>query len=132
MASVNRVFLLGNLGKDPELRETKGGMPVCNLNIATSRRWVDKDGKTNDETEWHRVIVWGKTAANCAKYLAKGKSCYVDGRMQTREYKNKDGVTISATEIVADSVLFLSPANGKKEERAPEIEEQFNMEEIPF
>jgi single-strand DNA-binding protein len=105
--SVNKVILIGNLGRDPELKHTQAGGPVCNLNIATSRKWKNKQsGEMQEEVEWHRVSVFGPQAEACERYLAKGKSVYVEGRIRTRSY-DKDGVKVYATEIIADQVTFL-------------------------
>ena len=106
--SVNKVILIGNLGRDPELKHTQGGGPVCNLNIATSRKWKNKQsGEMVEEVEWHRVSVFGQTAEHCNNYLAKGKSVYVEGRIKTRQYDDKDGNKRTSTEIIADQVTFL-------------------------
>jgi len=111
MAGVNKVILIGNLGRDPELRHTQKGTPVCRLNIATTRTWFNKDTQTKqEETEWHRVSVWGKQAEMCDKYLSKGRSCYIEGRLQTSKYE-QDGVTKYSTEIIADAVQFLGGGN---------------------
>ena len=107
MASVNKVILVGNLGRDPELRYTKGGQAVANFTLATNERWNDKDGNTQERTEWHRIVVWGKPAENCAQYLQKGRSVYIEGRLQTREWEDKDGHKRYTTEIVGQTVQFL-------------------------
>jgi single-strand DNA-binding protein len=107
MASVNRVILIGNLGRDPELRYTQGGQAVTNFSIATNEKWKDKDGNPQERTEWHRINVWGKPAENCAQYLAKGRSVYIEGRLQTREWEDKEGNKRQTTEIVAQTVQFL-------------------------
>lgn len=107
VASVNKVILIGNLGADPELRHTAAGQAVCELRMATNESWTAKDGTKQEKTEWHRVVVWAKTAENCAKYLKKGKSAYVEGRLQTRQWDDKDGNKRYTTEIVADRVQFL-------------------------
>ena len=107
MASVNKVILIGNLGKDPELRYTQGGQGVCNFTLATNERWKDKEGQSQERTEWHRIVVWGKSAENCAQYLQKGRSCYVEGRLQTREWEDKEGVKKYTTEIVANEMQML-------------------------
>lgn len=107
MASLNKVTLIGNLGSDVELRQTNGGA-VANLSVATS--YKPKQG--DDKTEWHRVTVWGVTAENCAKYLHKGSSVYVEGRLETRSYE-KDGVKKYATDVIADRVMFLDSKGGK-------------------
>ena len=92
MASVNKVILIGNLGNDPEVRYTQGGQAVTELRMATTEQWADKEGQKQERTEWHSVQVWGKTAEHCAQYLAKGRSVYVEGRLESREYADKDGV----------------------------------------
>ena len=102
---VNKAILIGNLGRDPELKHTNSGTAVCNLSLATTHR-MKKGDRWEDQTEWHRVTVWGKTAENVAKYCKKGKQLYVEGRIQTREYE-KDGQKRYATEIVAEFVKFL-------------------------
>jgi len=107
MASVNKVILIGNLGRDPELRYTQGGSAVANFTLATNERWRDKDGNNQERTEWHRIVVWGRTAENCAQYLQKGRSAYVEGRLQTREWEDKDGNKRNTTEVNALTVQFL-------------------------
>ena len=106
--SVNKVILIGNLGRDPELRNTQSGNPVCNLSVATTRVWKNKQTqKKQEETEWHRVTVFGAQAENCAQYLAKGRQVYVEGRLRTRAYDDKEGIKRYSTEVVADTVQFL-------------------------
>lgn len=109
--AVNKVIILGNLGADPELRYSASGAAVCNFRVATNERWTDKDGTTQERTEWHKVVVWGRQAENCEKYLAKGRQVYVEGRLQTREWDDKDGNKRHTTEVVAQSVQFLSGGN---------------------
>ena len=104
--SVNKAILVGRLGMDPELRQTKGGTAVVNLRLATSERRKDGDDWV-EHTEWHTVTVWGRTAENVAKYCTKGKELYVEGRIQTREFTDKEGANRRATEVVADTVRFL-------------------------
>lgn len=111
-ASLNKVMIIGNLGRDPELRTTEGGQSVATLNVATTDTWVDKSGNKQERTEWHRVVVWGRQGENAAKYLKKGRSVYVEGRIQTREYTDKEGVKKYATDVVADTVQFLGGAAG--------------------
>lgn len=103
---VNEVTLIGNLGRDPDLRFTQGGTAVCNLSVATSRKYKGADGQLVEETEWHRVTVWGKQAAACQEYLAKGRQVYVKGRLRTSSYE-KDGEKRYSTEVVAVDVKFL-------------------------
>jgi single-strand DNA-binding protein len=106
MSSVNKAIIVGNLGRDPEVRHTQSGNAVCNFSVATSEKWT-KDGQTQEKTEWHRVVVWGKQAENCAQYLKKGRSVYIEGRIQTREWVNKEGQKQYTTEVVANQVQFL-------------------------
>jgi single-strand DNA-binding protein len=110
--SVNKVILVGNLGADPDLRYTSSGSPVCELRLATNESWTDKQGQRQERTEWHRVIVWGKTGENCSKYLSKGRQVYLEGRLQTRSWDDKDGNKRYTTEIVANDVQFLSGGSG--------------------
>jgi single-strand DNA-binding protein len=112
MAGINKVILIGNLGADPELRYTTGGQAVAELRLATTRRWTAKDGSTQEDTQWHRVVVWGKTAENCKQYLSKGRQCYVEGRLQTRQWEDRDGNKRYTTEVVAMDVQFLGGGRG--------------------
>jgi single-strand DNA-binding protein len=107
MGSVNSVHLVGNLGADPELKYTASQKAVCNLSVATNETWKDKQGNKQEKTEWHRVTVWGDQAENCSKYLAKGRSVYVEGRLQTRKWQDKEGKDRYSTDIVANRVVFL-------------------------
>jgi single-strand DNA-binding protein len=107
MASVNKVILIGNLGADPELKYTPSNRPLCNLSVATNEVFKDKSGQRQERTEWHRVTVWGEQAEACSKYLAKGRSVYVEGRLQTRSWDDKEGKKRYSTDIVADRVQFL-------------------------
>ncbi len=104
---VNKVILIGNLGADPEVRFTPGGQAVANFRIATSESWVDKNGQKQERTEWHRIVVWGKLAELCGEYLKKGRQCYVEGRLQTREWTDKENRKNYTTEVVANAVTFL-------------------------
>ena len=108
MGSVNKVILVGNLGRDAELRYTPGGAPVATLNMATTEVWNDKGGQRQEKTEWHRVVLWGKTAESLNEYLVKGKQIYVEGRLQTRQWDDKDGNKRYTTEIRGDRVVLLS------------------------
>jgi len=113
MAGVNKVILIGNLGRDPELRYTPGGQPVANFSIATSESWNKKDGSGREErTEWHRIVAWGRTAELCAQYLAKGRTVYIEGRLQTREWENKEGQKQRTTEVIANTVQFIGGGGG--------------------
>jgi single-strand DNA-binding protein len=104
---VNKVILVGNLGADPDMRYTPSGQGVCELRIATSESWNDKNGQRQERTEWHRVVVWGKRAEVCSKYLSKGRQVFVEGRIQTRTYDDKEGNKKYITEIIAADVQFL-------------------------
>ncbi len=112
---VNKVILVGNLGKDPEVRYTSGGQAVANLRIATSRSWTDKQsGQKKEETEWHDVEVWGKQAEQCAEYLSKGRQVYVEGRLKTDKWQDKQsGQDRYKVKVVADTVRFLGGGAGR-------------------
>lgn len=113
MSGVNKAILVGNLGADPETRSTQSGISTCNFRIATSEKWTGKDGQPQEKTEWHRIVTFGKLAELCRDYLAKGRQVYVEGRIQTREWDDKEGQKRFTTEIVAQNVRFLGGANGK-------------------
>jgi single-strand DNA-binding protein len=110
---VNKVILVGYLGADPDMRYTPSGQGVCELRLATSESWNDKNGQRQERTEWHRVVVWGKRAEVCSKYLSKGRQVYVEGRIQTRTYDDKEGVKKYMTEIIAADVQFLGGGKGE-------------------
>jgi single-strand DNA-binding protein len=113
MGSVNKVILVGNLGRDAELRYTPGGAPVATLNMATTEVWNDKaSGQKQEKTEWHRVILWGKSAESLSEYLTKGKQIYVEGRLQTRKWQDKDGHDKYTTEIRGDRIVLLGGGGG--------------------
>jgi single-strand DNA-binding protein len=113
---VNKVILIGNLGADPEVRFTPSGQAVANFRIATHESWTDKNGQKQDRTEWHRIVVWGKLGELCGEYLKKGRQAYVEGRLQTREWTDKEGKKNYTTEVVAQSVQFLGGAPGARSE----------------
>jgi single-strand DNA-binding protein len=110
---VNKVILVGNLGADPEVRFTPSGQAVANFRIATSENWTDKSGQKQERTEWHRIVVWGKLGELCGEYLAKGRQCFVEGRLQTREWTDKEGKKNYTTEVVAANVVFLGGPRGE-------------------
>jgi single-strand DNA-binding protein len=112
MGSVNKVILVGNLGRDAELRYTPGGSPVATLNLATTEVWNDKAGQRQEKTEWHRVVLWGKTAESLSEYLTKGKQLYIEGRLQTRQWDDKDGNKRYTTEIRGDKIVLLGGGGG--------------------
>src|SRR4029078_5365360 len=112
MGSVNKVILVGNLGRDAELRYTPGGAAGATLNLATTETWKDKEGQKKEDTQWHRVILWGKTAETLQDYLTKGKQIYVEGKLQMRKWKDKDGNEKYTTEVKGDRVVLLSGGGG--------------------
>ncbi len=112
MGSVNKVILVGNLGRDADLRYTPGGAAVATLNMATTEVWNDKSGQRQEKTEWHRVVLWGKSAESLAEYLTKGKQIYVEGRLQTRQWDDKDGNKRYTTEIRGDKIVLLGGGSG--------------------
>jgi single-strand DNA-binding protein len=113
MASVNKVIVLGNLGKDPEVRYTPNGSAVCNLRIATTRNWKNKDsGEKMEETEWHSVVLYDRQAEVAGEYLKKGRPVYIEGRLKTRKWQDKEGTDRYTTEIVADSMQLLGGREG--------------------
>jgi len=115
MASgVNKVILIGRLGSDPEVRYTSNGGAVANFNMATNESWTDKAGQKQERTEWHRIVVWGKLGELCGQYLSKGRQAFIEGRLQTREWQDKEGGKRYTTEIVAQNIQFL----GGQSERA--------------
>jgi single-strand DNA-binding protein len=114
MASINKVILIGNLGKDPEVRYSPNGAAICNITIATSRNWKDKtSGEKVEETEWHRVVFYDRLAEIAGEYLKKGRPVYVEGRLKTRKWQDKDGVEKYTTEIVADNMQLLGGRDGE-------------------
>jgi single-strand DNA-binding protein len=109
---VNKAIVVGNLGSDPEVRFTPSGQAVANFRIATNESWTDKSGQKQERTEWHRIVVWGKLGELCGEYLKKGRQCYVEGRLQTREWTDKENKKNYTTEIVANNVVFLGGRDG--------------------
>lgn len=109
--SLNKVQLIGNLGKDPELKYTPSGVAVATFSIATSESWKDQDGNQQEKTEWHNIVAWRKLAEICGEYLKKGKKVYLEGKLQTRNYE-KDGIKRYVTEIVADQLIMLDGGGG--------------------
>ena len=112
MGSVNKVLLVGNLGRDAELRYTPGGAAVATLNLATTEVWNDRNNQRQEKTEWHRVVLWGKQAESLQEYLTKGKQIYVEGRLQTRQWDDKEGQKRYTTEIKADRITLLGGGGG--------------------
>lgn len=120
MGSVNRVILVGNLGADAELRYTGGGAAVANFRVATTEVFKDKDGQRQEQTEWHRVSLWGKQAETIAQWLVKGKQVYVEGRLQTRKWQDKDGNDRYSTEVRGDRVVLLGGGAGGARREQPD------------
>ncbi|PYR55077.1 MAG: single-stranded DNA-binding protein [Acidobacteria bacterium] len=144
MGSVNKVILVGNLGRDAELRYTPGGAAVATINMATTEVWNDKAGQRQEKTEWHRVVLWGKPAESLTEYLTKGKQIYVEGRLQTRQWDDKDGNKRYTTEIRGDKIVLLGgggraqpidrggDAGTHAPAPAPESSEPLTDDDIPF
>lgn len=114
MGSVNKAILVGNLGRDAEMRFTAGGTPVATVSLATTERFTDRDGQKKEDTQWHRVVIWGKTAESLHEYLTKGKQIYVEGKIQTREWTDKEGQKVKTTEIRADRIVLLGGGDGRR------------------
>ena len=140
MASVNKAILIGNLGKDPELRYTPGGQAVASFPLATSEKWRDKEGVMQDKTEWHNIVVWGRQAETAKEYLSKGRPVYIEGRIQTRSWDDKDGNKRYITEIVGQRVQFLgsrdsggaAPSGGDTTPDAPQPDLADEDDDLPF
>jgi len=107
MGAVNKAILLGNLGRDAEMRYTAGGTAVSTVSLATTEKWTDREGNKKEDTQWHRVIVWGETAESLQEYLTKGKQIFVEGKIQTKKWTDKQGVDKWTTEIRADRIVLL-------------------------
>jgi single-strand DNA-binding protein len=131
MASVNKVILVGNLGRDPEIRYMPSGEPVANITIATSSKYKNKSGELVEETEWHRVTFFGKLAEIVGQYLKKGRSVYVEGRLKTRKYTDKDGVEKYATDIIANEMQMLGGREGMGEPSSGGDESYGGYEQAP-
>src|ERR1700739_1890005 len=122
MRGVNKVILIGNLGRDPEIRYTTSGQAVANFTIATTDVRTSMDGKKDEFTEWHRIVAWGRLAEICGEYLSKGKMVYIEGTLRTRSWEDKEGRKRWTTEIIAQNMQMLSPSGGKTTSTS-EIEE---------
>lgn len=112
MASLNKVLLIGNLGRDPEIRYTGSGTAVASFSLATSERFKNKGGEWEERTEWHNIIFWGRLAEIAGEYLAKGKTVFIEGKLQTRKWQDRDGKDRYTTEIIGEKMLMLSRKNG--------------------
>lgn len=113
MYSLNRVQIIGNVTRDPEMRYTPNGQAVCSFSVATNRRWRDKDGNNQEQTEFHNVVAWGKVAEIISQYVKKGNKIYIEGRLQTRNWEGQDGTKRNRTEIVMEDFVFLTPKGGE-------------------
>jgi single-strand DNA-binding protein len=139
MAGVNKAILVGNLGTDPELRYTPSGKAVANFSLATNEQWTNKDGEKEERTEWHRIVAWGRLGEICGEYLSKGSQVYIEGRIQTRPWEDRDGNKRYTTEIIAQTMQMLGGISRKEgeasspEERHP-VEEPISIpdDDIPF
>ena len=112
MASVNKVILIGNLGRDPEVRYTPSGTAVANFTLATTENWTNKEGQKESRTEWHRIVAWGRLGEMCGEYLSKGKQVYIEGRIRTNEWEDQEGNKRQTKEIVALTMQMLGPKSG--------------------
>ena len=131
--SVNKVILIGNLGKDPELRHTPDGTAVATFSLATSETYKDRDGNKQTKTEWHHIAAWRQLAEICAKYLHKGKQVYIEGKITTRKWQGSDGSDRYSTEIIADQMHMLGARSDNNSAPAPDQPPQFGPEDkIPF
>ena len=121
MAGLNKVILIGNLGRDPELRYTASGQAVANFTLATTESWTNKSGEREQRTEWHRIVAWARLAEICGEHLVKGKQVYVEGRIQTRDWEDKEGNKRKTTEVNAQQILMLGRRGDGPESGDPEI-----------
>lgn len=144
--TLNKVMIIGNLTRDPELRTTPSGQQVASFGVATSRQWKNQTGQKQEQTEFHNIVVWGRLAEICKQYLGKGRKVYIEGRMQTREWEGQDGVKRQRTEIVTENMIMLDrapQAGGATPQpmeamptievpKEPVMEEEIKVEDIPF
>lgn len=135
MSSVNKVILIGNLGKDPEIKYMASGNPVCRFSLATNETWKDKAGNAQERTEWHSIVAFGKLAEICGQYLTKGRLCYVEGSIRSGKYEDREGNERKSYDIIARQMRMLSSSNGngakgKTEDRSPAT--QASAEDNPF
>ncbi len=126
---LNKVMLIGKLGKDAELRHTSGGTATSSFSLATSEKFKNKSGEWEEKTEWHNVVLWGKLAESTAAFLAKGKTVYIEGKISTRKWQDKDGNTRYSTEIIGETLKLLSP---KSTAQAQEEQPPMDDDDIPF
>ena len=129
---LNKVMIIGNLGADPEMRYTQSGTPVCNFNVATTERYKNKDGEQVEETEWHRIVAWQRLAEICGEYLNTGSKVYIEGKIQTRKWQDKDGNDRYTTEIVAREMKMLDSRGSNDEQHREPAAEQSVGDDVPF
>ena len=134
--SLNKVQLLGNIGRDPEIRYTASGKAVTTFTLATSQRWRDQDGNDQERTEWHRVVAWGRLGEICGEYLSKGKQVFIEGRMQSRDWEDRDGNKRTTVEVIANDMIMLGGGSYSKSPDSDEVparqtEKQPRSEERP-
>jgi single-strand DNA-binding protein len=134
MNGINKVILIGSLGKDPEVRTLPGGNTVASFSMATSERWKEKDGTPKERTDWHQVTAWGRLGEICGQYLHKGAKVYIEGKLQTDKYTNKDGATVYSTKVVAKEMQILSgkPDTSQRKEEPEMPSDDWVDEEITF
>jgi single-strand DNA-binding protein len=136
--SVNKVILVGKLGADPEVRYTSSGKAICNFSLATDESWTGKDGQKQSKTEWHKIVAWGKLGEVCGEYLKKGNQVYIEGKLQTRVWEDKDGNKRYTTEVVAQSCQFLDSKPSRDKSEKPSTQEDLGLppgmseDDIPF
>lgn len=134
---INKVILIGNLGKDPEVRYSQTGTSIASFSIATTETWKKQDGSKEEQTEWHKIVAFGRLGEICGEYLSKGSKVYLEGRLQTRKWEDKDGNTRYTTEIVAREMKMLSPRgasdnNNTQYNEEPPFPEQTMGDDVPF
>lgn len=136
-SSLNRATILGNLTRDPELRQTTSGQQVCSFAVATNRSWTNQQGEKQETAEYHNIVAWGKLAEICAQYLGKGRKVYIDGRLQTRDWEGQDGVRRYRTEIVADNMIMLDKETANSSAANVDLnshveDDSITLDDIPF
>jgi single-strand DNA-binding protein len=131
---LNKVMIIGHLGREPEMRYTPSGRPVTSFNVATTRSWNSPDGERREETEWFNIVAWGNLAEICKQYLNKGQQVYIEGRLQTRRWEDQEGKKHFTTEVVANEMIMLGerPARYSGENAAPSHEPPLEEDEFPF
>ena len=135
--SLNKVMIIGNVGRDPEMRYTPNGTPVTSFTVAVNRRWTTPEGDTRDETEWFNVVAWNKLAEQCSQYVTKGRKVYIEGRLQTRSWEGQDGQKRYRTEVVANQMILLDSRHDGRARADASVDEPFaddeiGADEIPF